>query len=369
MPHPVLAFCPYLPLNNVVEIATWRIGPVAAFEDRWADPAFKGRAEAFLTTVGPREGPIDGRLYTDEEIQALQAALDFGFLDANPRATDESRRNAWATVTADNTELFLWPIDVEQGYVTVTRGAMVTTHGGGFRIDDAELQIRSPVELHLPLGTSAADTERLEAIYNVCLGSLRTPGASKEADRLRTAVRWLAKAWRNTTSIGPEDRVVFLKTAFEALTGTSESWKSGSRLRKLFEGLKETSPDDAELLLWSPAEKATHQYTYTKNNAQQTGQRTDLEEWFAAFGEARNSIIHEGVVPALLYNQPGGSAYDGPFVTTAEFLLRAAIKASLASLGYPNIWRSALWRIIAASWEELQQAAGPAAEAAGNGQP
>jgi hypothetical protein len=49
-------------------------------------------------------------------------------------------------------------------------------------------------------------------------------------------------------------------------------------------------------------------------------------------------------------------------VFTAEFLLRAVIKVSLTNLGYNDLWRSQLWRIVKAAYDKL------AAET-GSGQP
>ena len=69
------------------------------------------------------------------------------------------------------------------------------------------------------------------------------------------------------------------------------------------------------------------------------------------FAGARNSIIHNGITPSLTYNEPN-SAYNGHMVFTAEFLLRAVIKVSLADLGYKDLWRSELWRIVKAAYEK-----------------
>ena len=81
-------------------------------------------------------------------------------------------------------------------------------------------------------------------------------------------------------------------------------------------------------------------------------QLTDLEHWFMEFAGARNSIIHNGITPTLTYNEPD-SAYNGHFVFTAEFLLRAVIRVSLGTLGYPDLWRSQIWRIVKAAYEKL----------------
>lgn len=46
------------------------------------------------------------------------------------------------------------------------------------------------------------------------------------------------------------------------------------------------------------------------------------------------------------------SAYRGPFFATAEFLLRVVVKVQLSKLGYGAVWRSELWRIVEAAYEE-----------------
>jgi hypothetical protein len=368
MRHPHLGFCPYLAVRKVFEFADWQLGPFESFEGRWVDVKFKAQSKAFLakfvdnagkqiehpSLLCRRSGQIDGQLPSPEEIEALEAAITFAFLDENPRRTPDSARRGWNVLTADNAEPFFWPIDVEAGYVTVTTGLMVRTLGGGYQISDAELVIRPPLDLHLPLGSQPADSMCLDAIYTKVLSSLRTPGANPTADRIKTAIGWLAKAWRNTATVHFPERVVFLKTAFEAMTGTSKSLVSAQRLRQLFEGVPDTSPADSERLVWSPAERAIHPWAFMKGGRPQTVQVTGLEHWFMSFADARNTIIHQGVVPSLAYTNSANADYEGPFVFTAEFLLRAAIKVSLAQFGYPDLWRSPSWRAVKAAYQEVE---------------
>lgn len=368
MPHPHLMFCPYLDLTGPIEFAGWRVGPLSAFEAAWGDPVFKDRAEAFLkkftdahgkrvenpALVGRTIGPLDGQLPTAHEVDALGAALHFSFLDRNLAYKEGVNDQGWRIVTTDNTDLFIWPIDLETGHVTVTTGGLMRTLSGGFQIDDEELEIRSPLELHMP-GAPAAEPDVLAAVYDVCLNSHQTPGANQTTDRIRTAIHWLAKSWKNTTSIDLGDRVVFIKTGFEALTGTSNSRESAKRLRALFESLPDTDDADAETLLWSPTEQPKHARTYKDRTTKQmvTEHLTDLEHWFMALAAARNTIIHDGVVPSLTYTQ-AGSRYKGPLFHTGEFVLRAAVKASLAGVGHPDLWRTSTYRAVKAAWDETQ---------------
>lgn len=360
MAHPYLAFCPYLSVQRVIEFADWQLGPLGSFEDRWADTKFKTQSKAFLakfvdnagkpiqhpTLLCRRGRQIDGQLPAPGEIEALEAAIAFAFLDENPRHTLETERHGWNVLTADNTEPFFWPIDVEAGYVTVTSGLMVRTVSGGFQIGDAQLVIKPPLDLHLPLGSKTADALSLEAVYTTVLSSLQQPGANPTADRIKTAIGWLAKAWRNTATVHFPERVVCLKTGFEAMTGTSDNYQSAKRLRQLFEALSDTSPTDSKLLVWSPDERPVH--TWKK------WQVTGLQHWFMSFSDARNTIIHQGVVPPLTYTNPSNPEYEGPLVFTAEFLLRAVMKVSLAQCGYPDLWRSSTWRAVKAAYDELE---------------
>ena len=372
MPFPYLAFSPYLDMNEPSEFGDWELGPLAAFEERWADLKFKTRAKAFLakfvdgqgqpverpSLLCRRQGKLDGAFPSlqeqeieaqEQEIEALRAAIAFAFLDTNPRRTSSNRQQH--AITADNTELFFWPIDVDDGSVTFMTGIMVKTRVGGYRTSDEHLAIRPPLDMCMPRGTCTADPMCLEAVYQTVRQALRTPGVDVQADHLRPAIGWFTKAWRNTETVQFPERVVFLKTAFEALSGTNKSYRTAHFLRELFEAIPRTAPLDSTRLVWSPAERPVHTHTYMKNGKPHSVQITDLEHWFMAYAKARNEVIHEGKSPPLEYSG-SNAAYDGHFVFMAEFLLRAAIKVWLSSHGYPDLWRSDLWRTVQRAFEE-----------------
>lgn len=190
------------------------------------------------------------------------------------------------------------------------------------------------LELHLPLdGRFLPDVAG--AIYEVSVGKPDAVDAAL-ARRISTAVRWLAKAWRNTTSLGHEDRVVMLRTAFEALTGTSEAVQAVSILEATFANLKDlgATVDNTEHLLWKPDDAPQRPLTYTtKGGKKKTEVVTNLAHWFFTFGAARHQIVHEGLVPTLNY-QEADSPYNGPMFYVGERLLREAIRSSLAVFGY-----------------------------------
>ena len=385
MLHPHLLFCPYLPLrptDKPVEFADWEMGPLQCFRDRWADSKFEDRATAFLqkfvgTDDRPIENPallcrkgkqLDGEKPPPEEVRALELSLAFAFIDRNPRFLPENCHEGWGRVTADNAELYLWPIDLERGRVTTNTGYIVSVRTGGYRISDTNLVLRPPLDLHLPIGVPSPDPLVLTGIYQTALGSLCFPGQNSAADRVRIALEWFTKAWRNTATLHFPERLVFLKTAFQALTGTSKTHEGARKLRQIFEELPHTteenseflvwSPEteeDSELLVWSPAEEPVSRAWIDRHGQSRNELMTDLEVWFREFGSARNSIIHEGALPELMY--PGSnpvyqpttlnSTYHGDIFFTAEFLLRGAIKVLLSTeLGYEDAWQDQLYRTI-----------------------
>ena len=382
MPHPHLLFCPYLPLrptDKPVEFADWEMGPLQCFRDRWADPKFEDRATAFLqkfvgTDDRPIENPallcrkgkqLDGEKPSPEEVRALELSLAFAFIDRNPRFLPENCHEGWGRVTADNAELYRWPIDLEQGRVTTKTGYIVLVRTGGYRISDAKLVLRPPLDLHIPLINLSPDPLVLTGIYETALGSLRSPGEDSAADRVRIALEWFTKAWRNTATLHFPERLVFLKTAFEALTGTSSTHEGARKLRQIFEELPDTTVEDSEIaetLIWSPTEKPVCRTRASRSGQSQTDCMTDLEVWFMDFGAVRNSIIHEGELREDMYPcsnpvcQPitSNRAYHGDFFFTAEFLLRGVIKVLLSKKpGYEGAWRRDVYRNIEASLKGL----------------
>ena len=370
MPHPCLLFCPYLPLSRDFEpilFSDWELGPLQSFEGRWADAQFKSQATTFLSKFTKpssseqiknpallcRKGrALDGQKPSAEEYRALEHALAFAFLDSNPKQRSAAPQEGWGMVTTDNMEVYLWPIDIEQGHVTLNNGHLVSVMIGGYTVDNVILT--PSLDLHLPIGAPSPDPLVLTGIYETVLSSLVSSGTKPVADSIRVAVDWFAKAWRNTNTVHDPERLVFLKTAFEAITSTSNTNESACKLRRTFEGLSETTEDNSEILVWSPEETPIHTYTWIDKRGQShTRLITDLQAWFMAFGAVRNTIIHEGKVPDLIYPNSNlahpvssRSVYHGHFFRTAEKLLRGTIKVMLSKLGFEEVWRTRLERCI-----------------------
>lgn len=341
---PYFTFVPYLPISSVRTIGEWRVGPIEAFNGTWREPRFEELAKTFMSAFTDRRGQpidspsaiwhevrgIDGVLPSHVERLAIQTALDLGFLDTCPK---EKVLGAMHSVwTSDNTELYVWPIDLVEGRIALRYGGVARTTDGGYTIGD-DLRIQGPLELHIPLMATEADDRLLTATYKIAVTSDRAPRRGL-ARRIVTATSWLAKAWRNTPSITFPDRIVFLKTGFEALSDQSNVWPNALWLRHLYERvLGGQRPMLLDGLLWSPTEAERHVWP------SDDGERhvTDLQYWFKAFGSARNDIIHKGGTDSLSFSE--SSAYDGPLFDIGERLLRESIRVAMSELGYSDMWR------------------------------
>ena len=353
MANPYLVFFPYLSIQGQYTIGPWDLPPLSEFSGPWLSSKFEDLSKTFIGAFRDANGNafsntyvlvhgkrgMDGNRPTRLAIGAIQSAINFSVLDRNPRPGSDNA--GMMTSTTDNTELFIWPIDTIGGYVALGRGSIVPVVDGGHQMTDS-LRVAAPLELHMPWGPRI-DQDLLTSMYQ--LGTRRF-GAADDLTRKRVevAIRWLSQSWRNSPSIRMTDRVIFLKTGFEALSGgLSDSWACAKWLRQLHEqDLGGQTALNLEHMLWSTKEKERHAVTFRKK----VHNITDLQHWFMAFAGARNLIIHQGITPKLTYRQRG-SRYNGLLPYTAERLLRESIKVSMASLGYPDLWRPELNRTIA----------------------
>lgn len=368
-PKPYVVFLPYLPLREPTEVGDWSLHPIDLFEGAWESARFEDLSRRFIaafrgtdnkpiphpTLAARRDSGCDGALPAPAELDALRRAVEFASLDQNPIWSDEisfGSMQALQVLTTDNAEVHVWPIDLADGRVVQESGFVVSTLAGGFRIGD-DLAITPPAELRLPFGKVTLDSEIASAVYRTVAGQLKGVSVN-DAARIARAVRWLAKAWRNTPSISWEDRIIFLKTAFEALTGAGKTHEAAAALRRLFEEtiVGDFREDAAHHLLWSPSEAPTRPFTERSGKSWDC---TDLEHWFRAFGEVRNGVIHgDGFATQDFSYQQHDSAYNGPMFHTGERLLREATKVELTRLGHERLFLEATTRAVYRHLEKLE---------------
>lgn len=355
--RPYVIVAPYLPLKKRVDFGGWIAGPPDSFAGQWKDGTFERHAKSFLSKFRDANGKeikkpaliartdvgLDGRLPGELELEALQLALQFGTLNANPNWHPDA--DGWWVATSDNSEIWAQPIDIDEGRIALERGSLVTVTSGGGKTGDPDFEIPAPRELHLPLD-ARLDGEAANAIYRVAISEHDGFNAPL-GRRVSTAVRWLAKSWRNTPSLGPEDRIVMLRTAFETLTGTSHAQEAIDELEATFGALKGlgATAESTKHLLWSPDETPHRDFKFVgKGGLTKTFRLSNLGHWFSTFGSARHLVVHEGLVPALSYNETG-SRYNGPFFHIGERLLREAVSAALTRFGYTNLWQDEWGRV------------------------
>ncbi|MCK6478589.1 MAG: hypothetical protein L6R43_00145 [Planctomycetes bacterium] len=345
---PYLAFLPYLPLERPVVFSNWWLGPAARFRRPWASPEFHTASRRFLTRfrtadgrrvtspaiLAHRERGADGRLPSAHEVEILEATILFAVLDANPEWSEEV--DARRVATSDNADLFLWPIDVGGGVTMGPHGLIVQHITGGLRFTRRGFRVPGPLALSLPRKLTL-DADLMGALVGaMSMAGPRQP--ESDAARMLRAIRWYGKAWRNDLKLDWGERVVMLKTAFETLLNEDDTRMAARKIERLFCRVLGTRDTD---LLWKPKERR-RVVTYTKlsgNTAHEA--RTDLMDWCITFGEARNTVVHKGLSPEMMYACPGGSAYDGHLFHTGSRLFREAVKVRLEDVGFPMMWASA----------------------------
>lgn len=258
---------------------------------------------------------------------AIRATLCFVALDANDHIRDDLNAASFLA-TSENAELYTQPIDEEKAYIAHQEGGLLKrVLSGGWKIGEEMVSLPDAV---VALLAPVIPSQRLaSAVFD----SLRDP--SKPVNRrIGTALEWHRFALSNPRVVSWEQRLISLKTGFEALSGESKTHRCGQFLRKLFE---DTTRSHVQFLpwaglLWSPNERTNLSRSWMKGGVPQPVVRSELEDWFAAFGEQRNAIIHKGTLSSHVYEAPPErplSRYAGPLFWTADRLLRETVKALL----------------------------------------
>jgi hypothetical protein len=270
---------------------------------------------------GAFAAPPGGRIGDDAPIAQmtdLRRAAVVGLLEGNPtppalaKSDDDIDPNGgWKSATSDNAALWGHGID-ESGYTAVEYGAMVTTLSGGHNVlREDSVSIRPPAELPNPFMYGFFDGPYADAAYAVI------SAGDDRGRRVGRAIDWLDLAWRNSPSLTPEVRAVGLRTGFEVLFGSDDTYKVRDLLSDLVDG------DDVVRVSRTWA---------SRTGKPRTAELSDLSWWFMQFAFLRNAITHGDEVPE------GQLEYEGrPHIWLGEARLRHAIKLLVAQAGYPLV--------------------------------
>lgn len=366
-PPVVMAF-PFLSITQPIEFGPWWLGPLDQYQGPWLSPAFETAARRFLGSFRDSSGkPLgsgallaraenagaDGVPPSAAEYQALELAVALGVIDQNLFWSASEPVNGRDVATTDNAALWIQPLDLVDGRITLGRGSRLSIMAGGNNLNSNGFTVPGPLELHMPDSTRL-DRELVEALYVVL--AQPTPEQEPIAARLRVAVRWLMKSWQNTPSITWEDRLVFIKVATEAITREDKNDASAQVLETIFERAVEQEGGSigTDDLLWQPGQPQFVRNWTTQAGAAKSKTVSAFVHWACALGDARNDLVHGKDGAVLEYSQPG-SPYEGPFVEIGDRVVREAIGILLGQCGFPAVWRRGLAR---ASFRALQQLQG-----------
>jgi hypothetical protein len=318
MSHPVLLALPYLNMNGPIEFGPWWLGPTEQFGGPWLSADFERLSRRFLASFTSASGDrieggallarrmsgADGEPPERSELAALEAAIGFSTIHQNPYWSPDGRHDAWRVATSDNADLWAQPINVSEGWIALGRGGRVETMSGGLNLNDDHFVISAPLELHRPFGVTL-DPELVEAVYEVLTAG--TNSASDHAGQIQVAVRWLLRSWRNTPSITWEDRVVYVKVATEALSGTDSTEKSAELLEAIFAGAANQPGEGlgTDRLLWDPSAASRSRSWTTMSGKAKTAVVSAFAHWYWALADARNALVHGEDGASLTYDVSG----------------------------------------------------------------
>jgi hypothetical protein len=333
---PAFSYFPALSLRSTFRLGPWSVGSLPEGLS-WRSPRFESLVRGLLTALGDsgfrdpaivwRTGAgLDGDAPDGPTAAAMQAAIRFAALDANDQS-EGSLNRARELATAENGILHIQPVNEDDGRVTLERGgALNRTLIGGWQLGDQAPSMPDAVVAIEPVRISS---KLAQAVFR----SWTKPG--RRAERLKVAIEWHAMAMANPEAVTLQQRLIAIKTGFEALLGSSNSRDAAKRLRKLFEDSTQPAVEDLPWagLLWSPHERELPRTLRVLGQAV-PDVRSEIEDWFMALAGARNAVIHEGVLRSVDYAAPPErplSRYKGSLFWRGERILREAVKARLGT--------------------------------------
>ena len=166
-------------------------------------------ADRFGCVVRRSDGKVGDR-FDRNEMRPIRRAIVVALLDRVPEIGQKQNTQGWHVPTSDNALVYLHQLD-GSGYVAVDYGRMVELTVSGLRIGEEHSRIHSPSELHAPFLGPDPDDVYLDALYT------ELTAGTAEARRLGRAADWLDLAWRNTTSIDDDTRILAIYSGFEVL--------------------------------------------------------------------------------------------------------------------------------------------------------
>lgn len=338
--HAEVLLFPYLFASERLSAGGWKIIPRTDLvaEDAvsdWVRESTLGLLDLYelrsgtWDAVGCIAGPPDGLVGDPIQIdgmRALQRAVVAALLDPNPSLSQKEAGHQVAT--SDNALVYGHRVD-GSGSVAVDYGAMVRAVVGGLSIGSDDVRVAAPPEVLVPFLHPSMDEVYLDALVQVLVVG------DEQSRRLSRAIDWLDLAWRNTSSIDEDTRIVALRAGFEALFGVGD--QTGS-IRGVLSDLLDDDLAPKAIRTWQ-----------TLQGAPKSQDMTDLEWWFMRFSFLRNAIMHGSDPPDDDYLHDGRR-----HIWLAEETLRRAIKQLVANATTSAVLMNPLERALSDAMEEIE---------------
>jgi hypothetical protein len=215
--------------------------------------------------------------------------------------------------TSDNALLYVHQLD-GSGRVAIQYGRMVELTVMGLTIGEENSRIHAPSELHAPFLGPDPDSIYLDAVCQALTAG--TP----ESRRLGRAIDWLDLAWRNTTSIDDDTRIVAIYNGLEVLLEEEGAQELAAALSQLLEPVA------------PKAKRPIPNRPRGRRSDIRPRDVTDLEWWFVFFAFLRHDITHVEEISPRQYEWNNHAQ-----LFLGETRLRQAIKQTVANTGHPEV--------------------------------
>lgn len=337
---------PYLPARSAARVGDWSIVPFKALTlEHCADSDAFDLARGLTKLYHPEPDRIAGLgVFANagdatigapvdrSRMGALRRAVLVAALDANPTRVEEDGEEevnaGWKSCTSDNVVFYGHEIGPD-GYTATNYGTLVTSLVGGLNVlyalgaeshdadETDELETRIPMQIHPPVELPKPMMYRgFDEDYAAALLELLEAGTDA-ARRLGRSIDWLDLAWRNTDSITHELRIVALRTGFEVLFDSDDTY----------------TVRDAVSALLDPPDRAKCRRTWkARSGKDASADLTALAWWFQNFAFLRNKVVHGNPIDAEDFYWEGTL-----HLWRADAALRQSIKQMVIDAGHPDL--------------------------------
>lgn len=351
-PHPWLMCFPFLALRERCRVGPWDLLPAEdAFSADWASEEFREASRGMLgtfrygvghfglenpTLVARAEGGFTGERPTDEERDALTAAVAFCALDANTPRDRTGQVVGWAV--AENVDYWEFPVSVDDNYLSIPTGRRFRVLVCEDRNEDNPI-VGPSVLMEVPAGLVKIDADTAEVVHRAL------SAGTQDARRLLTAIRYFVASWRNQSGVvglsglvsDLGEVVVAQQTAFETLLGDD---RSRSAWERIVQGVSDLiARFDAGLDLDDPRQEPVVGMCFGRPNRSSYYSDPDpdpdgqFRQWARRFTAVRDKTVHQGDPLKPFEGTPTDRRAQELLETIeeADRVLRDAIRAAAAA--------------------------------------